>query len=127
VVRCGDDGTTCPANDTSLACCVTFDFDAGTGKGTCVAPHACPSSSALLYCDDSSDCAATVVEEGGAAVCGVSTTGDFTGPVTGAACMVRNVYSGIPVLCQDRAPCPLSNATCVPNVGGAPGYYYCQE
>ena len=57
-VRCGDDGTRCPANDPTNACCVSFDFTTLTGKGSCMAPAACPSSSAVLYCDDSSDCAA---------------------------------------------------------------------
>jgi hypothetical protein len=124
VVRCGDDGTTCPANDTSLACCVAFDFDAGTGKGTCVAPHDCPSSSAVLYCDDSSDCAGIDADGGGTTVCVASTIIGYSGPVTNSACLSYALDDHFPMLCQDRQPCPVSTSVCTES-GGAPGYYVC--
>jgi hypothetical protein len=127
-VRCGDDGTRCPANDPSNACCVAFDFDAGAGKGSCVPAASCPSSSAVLYCDDPSDC-----EPGDAAdpgICCVTNVGNSSGyPVTNTTCQplstcAKDVIMGVMTLCQRREVCPLSGANCQPEQG-APGYFAC--
>jgi hypothetical protein len=128
-VRCGDDGTRCPANDPKNVCCVTFDFTAGTGKGKCVAAASCPSSSATLYCDDARDC-----EPGDAAdpgICCVTTVGDNgAAPITNATCQPastcrQDVGAEIVSLCQERQVCPRSSHNCHPAGGAAPGYFLC--
>jgi hypothetical protein len=123
-VRCGDDGTRCPVNDPSLACCVTFDFTAGTGKGVCIPPAQCPSTSAVLYCDDSSECG-----QGDASdpiICSEFQTGGSSPRVTSTACQPRsqNVQGLAPTLCQDRNVCPGTQSDCYPDQT-APGYYSC--
>jgi hypothetical protein len=126
-VRCGDDGTTCPAGDPKNTCCVTFDFDAGTGRGTCMAAESCPTASAVLYCDDPSDC-----DPGDAADPGVCcVTGNGGGnAITNAACQPvstcnANAGSQVYSLCEQRQPCPWSGNNCslAPT---APGYFECQ-
>jgi hypothetical protein len=127
-VRCGDDGTRCPANDPNNACCVAFDLDAGTGKGTCVAAENCPSTSAVLYCDDWRDC-----EQGDASdpgICCLMTVGDLLDSrLTNAACQPASTCTGVNIgvysLCQGRRPCPLSGISCE-MAGGAPGYFQCK-
>jgi hypothetical protein len=124
-VRCGDDGTRCPANDASLVCCVSFDFDAGAGKGTCVPPASCPTTSAVLYCDDSSDCSPL---DGDTPVC-CETRGEVAGhgQTTNTACQPASVCAGNGggiTLCQDRQACPVSLQSCGQDPN-APGYYDC--
>jgi hypothetical protein len=130
-VRCGDDGTRCPRNDPSNACCVAFDFDAGTGKGSCMPAASCPSSSAVLYCDDPSDC-----EPGDAAdpdICCVSNAIAPVNPnlaVTNSTCQPASTCSGanyfgqVRTFCDERQVCPRSGNNCLP-AGGAPGYFAC--
>ena len=124
-VRCGDDGMRCPANDPSLVCCVTFDYEAGTGTGDCVAPAACPSTSAALYCDDSSECEAG--DAGDPVMC-CESIGGSPYRTTNAGCQAASTCDqgqGLAlVLCQYRQACPVNQATCGldPN---APGYFDC--
>lgn len=124
-VRCGDDGTRCPANDPTLACCVTFDLDAGTGKGACMAPAACPSTSAIFYCDDTSECGGG--DAGDPRVC-CESLGGAPYVATNSSCQASSTCDpaeGLElVLCQDRQPCPQSQVTCSGDVN-APGYYHC--
>jgi hypothetical protein len=125
-VRCGDDGTRCPANDASSVCCVTFDLTAGTGKGACVAPSACPSTSALLYCDDTSDCPP---QDGDLFLCCEQHAATAMGPISSAACESREACGsngGAITLCQDRMACPVSTNDCVA-AASAPGYFDCQS
>jgi hypothetical protein len=127
-VRCGDDGTRCPSNDPTSACCVQFDFDAGTGKGTCMAAANCPSSSAVLYCDDPTDCAPG--DAGNPGICCTTNVGNNGGaPLTNATCQPAstcsfNIGTEINTLCQERQPCPRSGRNCEPAVS-APGYFVC--
>ena len=124
-VRCGDDGTRCPANDPTLACCVTFDLDAGTGKGTCIAPAACPATGAVLYCDDSSECPSP---DGSLFVC--CSEQDKIAPgavVTNSDCVPQGQCAGNGggiTFCQDRQPCPGSMGLCASDYA-APGYFNC--
>ncbi len=125
VVRCGDDGTQCAANDPSLVCCVAFVYDGGTSKGTCVAPHDCPSTSATIACDDTSDC--PVGDASDAIVCcQINTANGNLGPTVNASCLGIAECQGTSarVLCQDRQPCPLNGGACGVS-GSAPGYYDC--
>lgn len=127
-VRCGDDGTRCPANDPNNACCVDFDFDAGTGKGSCMPAGSCPASSAVLYCDDPTDC-----EPGDAAdpgICCVTNFGQGGGnPVTNTTCQptstcILDVDQEALTLCERRQVCPHTGYNCAPSTG-APGYFQC--
>jgi hypothetical protein len=123
-VRCGDDGTRCPVNDLNLACCVTFDLDAGTGKGTCVAAAACPSTSAVVYCDDSSECPPL---DGAIVVCCATTSSAGPRTLTNADCEPQvqcGGNGGGTSLCEDRQPCPNSQGNCGPEPA-APGYFTC--
>jgi hypothetical protein len=125
-VRCGDDGTRCPVNDPTNACCVTFDYGAGTGKGACMAPAACPSTSAILYCDDSSECGTSDASD--PLLCNESIAFTSTaGYTTGAACQPRseNQNGAANALCQDRGLCPVSGVSCSADPA-APGYFDCQ-
>jgi hypothetical protein len=127
-VRCGDDGTRCPPNDPRSACCVQFDFDAGTSQGACMPAASCPPSRAVLYCDDPSDC-----EPGDAAdpgICCATYVGNNGNmPVTNATCQPASTCTPIGLvtvatLCQERKPCPRSGRNCGPEVA-APGYFWC--
>jgi hypothetical protein len=131
-VRCGDDGTRCPANDPSNACCVAFDFDAGTGKGSCMPAAVCPSTSAVLYCDDPTDCAPNLADAGDPSICCVSNVGGTTTlAVTNATCQAVSLCTGgeffgaVRSLCDERQVCPLSGDSCA-IANGAPGYFTCQ-
>lgn len=53
-VRCGDNGVRCGL--TGKVCCLSVDTDAQTTHGECRYPETCPSDSAVLNCDDDSDC-----------------------------------------------------------------------
>jgi hypothetical protein len=127
-VRCGDDGTRCPANDPSNVCCIGWNFDAGTGKGSCMPAASCPSSSALLYCDDPVDC-----EPGDAAdpgiCCVTSLDVSLNAAVTNANCQpvstCGQLYFGqTRSFCQRRQPCPHGALACE-SAAGAPGYFAC--
>lgn len=129
-VRCGDYGTRCAANDSENVCCVTFaSSDAGASQGACVNPAACPSTSALLRCDDSSDCPAGDASD--PLVCCASKT-DAPEIVTNSictplsACLLGGHGGGQVLLCQDRGACPTSGdaLNCIP-ADVAPGYYRC--
>jgi hypothetical protein len=127
-VRCGDDGTSCPANDPSHACCVTFDFDAGAAKGVCTAAESCPASSAVLYCDDPHDCDPGDAADPG--ICCVTDVGNaLTNPLTNATCQPASTCNGLNAvgtysLCEERKVCPGSGKNCSP-APGAPGYFEC--
>jgi hypothetical protein len=124
-VRCGDDGARCPVGDPNNACCVALDRDAGTGKGACMPPAACPSASAILYCDDSSECGTGDASD--PYVCCESIAGDPY-VMTNATCQPQSTCTpgeGLHLaLCQDRQVCPVSGQTCGAD-GNAPGYYDC--
>lgn len=123
-VRCGDDGTRCPVNDPMNACCVTFDLDARTGKGACMAAAMCPSTSAVLYSDGDSDCPAS---EAGLNECVLVNDNLATPQIAiSAACTVDKTEGAFEVVCQDRQPCPLSGNACGVTAA-APGYFSCQD
>jgi hypothetical protein len=133
-VRCGDDGTRCPTNDPSNACCVAFDFDAGTGRGSCMPAAMCPSSRAILYCDDPSDCAASVGDAADPEICCVSNENNATDPnfrLTNSTCQLASTCSGANyfgetrTLCDERQVCPGTGNNCT-LAAGAPGYFACQ-
>jgi hypothetical protein len=131
-VRCGDDGTRCPANDPNNACCVAFDFGAGTGKGSCMPAGICPSTSAVLYCDDPSQCAPYHGDAADPAVCCVSNAAspDPNLRITNATCQPVTTCSGANYfgqprsLCDGRGVCPRSGNNCT-LANGAPGYFAC--
>jgi hypothetical protein len=130
-VRCGDDGTRCPENDPSNACCVAFDFDAGTGKGSCMPAASCPSTSAVLYCDDPSDCPLDLGDAADPGICCVTNVGGTTTlAVTNSTCQPASTCSGYNyfnetrTFCDERQVCPRSGSNCTPAVG-APGYFTC--
>ena len=124
-VRCGGDGTRCPANDPNSACCVTFDFTARTAQGACVAPATCPSTSAVFYCDDSSQC--PVGDTGNPFICAEAIdNGASPQRTVGTACEPRlsNAQGVAPTLCQKRETCPITSQQCSVDPF-APGYYSC--
>jgi hypothetical protein len=132
-VRCGEDGTMCPSNDPGSVCCVTFDFDAGTSRGVCIAAESCPASSALLYCDDPQDCVPDGHGDGGAAdppiCCMTNSMNNLGAPLTNASCQPVSTCFGDSTLgayslCEERRVCPHSGKNCGP-APSAPGYFQC--
>jgi hypothetical protein len=130
-VRCGDDGTRCPANDPNNACCVSFDLDAGTGKGSCMPAAICPSTSAVLYCDDPSQCPPNLGDAGDPVVCCVSNAAPPSGIiVTNSTCQPVSTCSGANdfgvtrSFCDERQVCPSTGDNCG-GAAGAPGYFAC--
>ena len=137
-VRCGDDGVRCPL--TGNVCCVTA-VDGGT-KGACVDPQECPRSSAVLRCDDESDCPGPDDDAGRPPVCCLTysksgSSSDFCASfVHSSRCFpYANCLQGQNVelgLCEDRDACQHGRLKCAPMdrcsdpFVGLPGYSFCQ-
>ncbi len=111
-VRCGDDGTRCPANDPDLACCITRNTDGTTlNLGTCIPAKECPPANAVLYCDDSSEC--PLGDAGVAQICCELLTS--SGTYLSLCSETANCPDGVGnqfVLCEERLSCPSSGANC---------------
>ncbi|MES1175386.1 MAG: hypothetical protein ABUL62_13780 [Myxococcales bacterium] len=135
-VRCGDNGTVCPTSGN--VCCLTVDANAGTSTGECKPAAQCPSTSAVLYCDDESDCTSFTDDQGRIGMCELSYTpqdGTLFVPtaVAGSQCVFHAGTQGIRAygleLCQTRLPCLGGTLTCEASNGmpqnPLPGYFWC--
>lgn len=135
-VHCGDNGAVC--GTTGDVCCLAIDVEQGTTHGDCRPAKDCPVASAVLRCDDDTDCPRDPVNDY-AGVCLLSFVGgDIHNPgrVTLAQCLYAQHDSaqgaaGL-TLCQERVPCVDQFFPCLPTAGGGnpnplPGYYWCKS
>jgi hypothetical protein len=133
IVRCGSYGVVCKT--TGDVCCLTFEADTGKASGACMPAEDCPIDSAVLWCDDETDCAEKR-EDGHLGVCALAYT-----PLDGDPYMPTKVASSYCAhatpketgnaglaLCQNRNTCdgqfPCGSSSGAPNV--LPGYFWCQ-
>lgn len=131
-VRCGGDGTRCPVSGPEV-CCVTPQ-NGGT-TGVCSAPESCPPASAILRCDDDSQCTGPVDDAGAPFVCCLSYgSPDLAGPfspniihlsqcLSYSACINRSDY-GLS-LCEKRGTCAGTPTLCTSANDALPGYFWC--
>jgi hypothetical protein len=133
-VRCGDEGVTCP--NEGETCCLTVDRDAGTTRGDCRLPKACPPTSVVLQCDANTQC--TGADDAGSPnICCLVYSG-FAQPgnvdpdnISAGACMSLAACYGANIggtsgfmLCGDRQPCP-GDFACKKAGVTLPGYFWC--
>jgi hypothetical protein len=131
-VRCGDNGIRCATSGS--VCCLTVDREAGSSFGECKPAEQCPSTSILLNCDDSSQCAP--LTDTGKTICvasslGLSSDSPWNVPhtVSSSQCVV---FQGFQLeLCGERKGCANANSLCRPSQGEPntplPGYFWCAD
>ncbi len=131
-VRCGDNGIRCAT--TGDVCCLTVDRAAGTSVGECKPAEQCPSTSTVLNCDDSEDCAPQA--DGGKSVCALSfmllsatSSPHVPNTIALAQCVSYGFYQV--ELCGERKGCINPNSMCHASVGepdnALPGYFWCDD
>ena len=131
-LRCGDNGARCPLTGPQV-CCVTPN-DGGT-TGACTASESCPPASAVLRCDDDSQCGSTLDDAGLPFVCCLSyNSADLAGPfspnvihlsqcLSYSACIKGTDY-GLS-LCEKRGTCAGVPTLCGAANAALPGYFWC--
>ena len=130
-VRCGDNGIRCATSGD--VCCLTVDRVAETTSGECRPAELCPSTSTVLNCDDSGDCAPQA--DGGKTVCALNYTSSIPNSphvpnsVSSAQCVSYSYYQL--EMCGDRKGCASPSSMCHADVGEPdrplPGYFWCDD
>ena len=131
-VRCGDQGVFCPTS--GAVSCLTIDIAAQTSTGVCKPAEQCDiATSAILNCDDSSDC--TPDSMGRPRYCQLSATSSTTNPSNGhqpervqlSECVIAVPF--INELCQKGQACRDGMWACHASVGfpanPLPNYLWC--
>jgi hypothetical protein len=106
---------------------LSIDTDAGTTTGDCRLPHDCPPTSAVLACDDATDCAGQLDDAGEPFVCCAQNQHcDLSGKPAISACVPASACmgNGTELLCQNRTSCPAAGNLCAP--ASFPGYFSCR-